>query len=545
LDKAEELFRNARIKQFEHFEQDPQKTKASNQAPPSKQGYPNKKEYLIQYDNKKNKLKPSHPVYKSIEKHPLIGPEIKEMIDEEKKETSKGRFSKNSGGQTPSTQVSGNYGKMFSRNPEQLEKIDLQHVYTSQKKQGGRPNFNHNPHYQTLDPHVQGNVPSGGVYFEGPQDQMMGPSYGQFQRGNTNISQTSLTHMIQPQHKFSKKRISPSRPMQKSNIYPENQQVKRSRSKKRFKPNTSVDNRLENNSIQKIQRHNKNQSQIVQNQSRVSTLSGTGQTMGDARSRYQTISHPQINQSNVNEMPAQNPGQYSSKKPGDNVQIPENLTRSHARFKQFEQNLEHFPVKNINKLINPSNQNHTQKNIVNREVLVTNGSKRQHKNYMKKQHYKKKSTNFGQFNPIEQMKHRSKNMSDRFGKGNPKTRSTRNTQYMKNVRKNRNTMKPPVTGHFMPNNNLQSMGARPYQKSASMRTKNFTVRQMTKPNSMAITENYSKRTHTKKMSQMHKAMSKHKSVSNLHQIGKSKMSDQTGSFRNLRGSQIVKTNKFA
>lgn len=504
---------------MQHIERQEQPKGATAQTPGG-EGFThrNTKDYLINFDNKRNKLKPSHPVHKSIEVYPMIKPGFKELCDnDQSRDTSKGRFSKDGRNPTTSTQVSGNFQHIFDKNPEQLERVELaQEIYGTHKRMNSsRPNFNQNPQYQTLDAYVTNQShPASGVH-PGTNGQFNAP-HPQMPRTNSrNVSSSNMhkkkTIDIQRQN------ISPSRPMRKSNHFTQKQTRNTSKSHQRV--NVRNPGEVHMSGVQP-------RNQVGQNLSGLSGMGDSGK--GAFTGRYQTIAHP-------------DPTQGSKANYSESQSISENLTQSHARFKQFEENLKQNPMKNLNKLMNLNNQQHTQKNIVNQEVLMQRNNSKQLRKKPKNLQFKKKPHQMGKLTHFDQLKQRSKNMSDRFRNPNSKMRSARNAQYlskknefMKNARPARNTMKTPSSGYFLPNNNLTAMTNRPAHKTVTGKM----------PHPKQSVGNYSKRTYSKQVSAMHKTMSKHKSVSNLHHSSRKHVGMNLGSSKNLRGSQIIRTENY-
>ena len=553
FDKAEKLFRNPKIQLYsqEDFPNEMEEGKESGEG--KEKG---SKEYIINFD-KKNKLKPSCPVQKSIE-IPFKTPTNQDL----QKNVSKTRFSKNADLKVNSLKNSTNYINVFESRPEQLEKIDIN--FENQKQNFGlnKPNSYANPSYATPERYITNRTQESKTNSYFPEEKNESQHFKneimnrQIKR---NMSNNSLNQNHQNMYGFAPKLLSPSKPMHKSNLYSNNH--KKTNIKNRFNTNSSIEKKKINpqRNPQEIFTRNKNTMQSMKNQSGLSGTSGRGQGEGaylEMKHRYQTISHPQgmgrnnsMNQhSSKYSHTRKKTHQFSTKKGIESQHIPENLSRSHARFKMFEENLEQYPVKNINTLINPSHHKYTQNEVIQTEFL---GNKKTTLDLiMDKKNYNQRSKKkqMKQYSQLDKMSQRSKNMSDKFSKQYNKTRSTRNTHYnkkkndfLKNAQTHRKTMKHPPQGHFIPQNNLNSIKNHPYKKMPTTRNTGINNQQFMRPDSKVKISNYSKRTHSKQMNQLHKKMNKHRSVSNLH-YGTNKYKKKPGSTRNLNSSQVSQNN---
>ena len=319
--------------------------------------------------------------------------------------------------------------------------------------------------------------------------------------------------------------------LHQSNV-PQRRMMNKSKSNRRFQGASSIEKQNYKNN----RRHHNNGSQNAYQFSKKKAFMNSNQVSQNLneRNQYQTISNPNNIHNNVITFNRENNSQFGTKQP----KISANLTQSYAQFQEFELNSQKNPVKNINSLINPTQQKHTARNVVGREKkntlkgMVMNKNKKLYGKSRKQTH-------------LEQLKQRSKNMSDKFMQPNGASRKQsqyeqKKREFLKNMKGNRKTMSNPQANHFMPSNNLANVKSRGYTRSHTNRSVSKfgpQGRPGTGQQQKMYNHNYSNRNNSKQVQQMHKKMNKHKSVSNLHQMGH-RAKFKPGSSRNLQDSGI-------
>jgi hypothetical protein len=520
LDKAEQLLRyqNQNIYSSginQEKGNPPHVTQSSNRYGTLK-SHMNNKEYFINFDNK-NKFKPSLPVHKSIAG---LSHTYHNEPEETKNGPSNNRFSKNVGYQDKDKSKEA-YEKLFNAQPHQLTKVDMNDIKMKRHTTIENPSNDSTIASYTTTQHTQ-EYRTNTLFPEGTFEQ-----YNIKQNANKgfyveqNVQKLSNVKNL---YGFNQKLPADQHPMKKKGIPHQN------KSNSRFNKNPSIERKMlhqQNPMMTGRRTHANTQISRNFNQSEKNAYNNMAQ--------YQTISHPQEVMRNNSNNPIKKKT-HARKKTDIGMNrnyemeknLPENLTRSYARFKLFENNSQNFPVKDMNQRITSNQRQHSKNKIIGRQFAP---NKRTTLDSMAtgRSRSKKRRT-------MATMKNHSK-----YSK---KTKSTRNhynqmkTEFMKNLKGNKKTMGNPQSGHFLPSNKLGMAKTSGTGKSNKMR------RMPAKQNQMKTQKSqknfgmgkYSKRTNSKQVHQMIK-MSKHKSVSNLHKMG-SQRKIGAGSTRKLTQSGI-------
>ena len=505
FDKAEKLLRSQKSQLYESDLFSKKYSQTSNRYGTVQRQ--KTKEYFINYDNKRNKLKPSLPVQKSTES--FLRPVTDSQTTPRSK--SKTRFSKVKS-QHPNGQPSA-HNQLFDVQLDQLKKVDAAQM--SGRPDARRTNLANGdgsklPGSQYGTP-VQQKFRTNTLVQQGAVEKL---NVGPILRNNSsqsNLQPTVNLYGFDRNEHFKNKQPEP-------NQLP--RQLQRSRSNKQFVPEFSLERRMKSQNhgrpLQKLQSPHAG----AQAQERGPLLT----------TQYRTISHmegQERNNSKRRTHTRKNTDQFSNAKATAKQELSENLSQSYARFQKFEDNNLNMPAKSINYLIQ-QNQ-HTRNKIVDVEPIRRN--KKMTNSFAKvKAQEGKKDQMAGPQNRSKQRTQHSKYQK--------KSKSTRNhynamkNEFLKNIRGNRKKTANPATGSYIskysaPGKNKEYVRSHTSKNAPSKNVKVHGTRNLY---GNANPNNYSKRTNSKKAQEYLKSLHKHRSVSNLHE---SSVRLQSGSFRNL------------